>query len=418
MTDDSVFPIRIPAIKIEQPIGVFYVASIEASTLLKVSYSTPAKILEAKERGYSLLGGQREKKVDRLKEIGRYIDTDESSFPNSIIVGANFYEDGTLEESESERWRVEETKVRDVYELVIPTEKKLASIIDGQHRLFSFDSKYSTRVSMPLLCSVYLDLPMPYHAQIFATININQKKVDKSLAYELFGFNLENEKSETWSPETFSVYLARVLSIDKDSPLRGNILIGVQDNNQIHSKEEWCVSLATVVDGILKLITSNPKKDRDIINKFSKGKLRSKLERSSAQPLRDLYIDAKDLIIYEMLSNYFYAVREVYWNKYNERSYVFKTVGIQALFDILKSILNNLSLPDDISKITIKFFKEFLEKSASVDFSDSFFQASGKGRGRIKNIIGVCCGLVELDKLNITPEERSEYSKVLEQYIH
>jgi hypothetical protein len=36
---------------------------------------------------------------------------------------------------------------------------------------------------MELLCVVFIDLPTPYHAYIFATINFNQKKVDRSLTY-------------------------------------------------------------------------------------------------------------------------------------------------------------------------------------------------------------------------------------------
>ena len=418
MANNKEFPIRIPAIKVVQPIGVFYVASIEASTLLEVAYSNPAKIIEEKEKGYSFFGGQREKKEDRLKAIGRYIDTEESGFPNSVIIGANYHENGCLEENEEERWRVEETDIKDVCYLVIPTEKKLASIIDGQHRLFSFDKKYSERESMPLLCSIYLDLPLPYHAHIFATININQKSVDKSLAYELFGFNLDNEAPETWSPETFAVYLARVLNTDQDSPIKGNVLIGVQDSNHIMESKEWFVSLATIVDGILRLITSDPKRDRDIINKFSLtgGKLRTHLESNLRQPLRQLYIEGKDLSIYEIIVNYFSAAREIFWSHFDERSYIAKTVGIQALFDIMKIILSNTD-PQEILLVTNKgWFRAILEKAGHIDFSDPFFQASGKGRGRIKNVIGICCNFVQLETLRTTEEEKKEYVNVLSKY--
>jgi hypothetical protein len=42
---------------------------------------------------------------------------------------------------------------------------------------------------MQLICSIFFELPKPYQAQLFATINSTQKPVDKSLTYELFGYN-------------------------------------------------------------------------------------------------------------------------------------------------------------------------------------------------------------------------------------
>jgi hypothetical protein len=46
---------------------------------------------------------------------------------------------------------------------------------------------------MSLVCSVYFDLPRPFQAQLFATINSTQKRVDRSLTYELFGYNIVEE---------------------------------------------------------------------------------------------------------------------------------------------------------------------------------------------------------------------------------
>ena len=84
---------------------------------------------------------------------------------------------------------------------------------------------------MELLCSVYLDLPLAYHARIFTNININQKRVDKNLAYNLFQFDMEQGEPETWSPETLAVYFARVLEKDNDSPFKGKIKLGVENSS-------------------------------------------------------------------------------------------------------------------------------------------------------------------------------------------
>jgi hypothetical protein len=72
-----------------------------------------------------------------------------------------------------------------------------ASIIDCQHRMKGFEYiENESRLEMDLLCSVFFDLPNPYQAYLFATINGNQKRVDKSLALEQFGYYIENEKKE------------------------------------------------------------------------------------------------------------------------------------------------------------------------------------------------------------------------------
>ena len=46
---------------------------------------------------------------------------------------------------------------------------------------------------MELLCAIFVDLPKPFQAQLFATINSTQKPVNKSLTYEMFGYNVDDE---------------------------------------------------------------------------------------------------------------------------------------------------------------------------------------------------------------------------------
>lgn len=406
-------PFRIPAIQVQQPIGVFYVASIDAKFLLNVCYSTPAKVIDSSESGYRFSGGQRARRSDRLKDIARYIGTDIATFPNSIIVGANYKEDGSLVEEEELKWYVEPAEEDGFYWLVIPSKEKVASIIDGQHRLFAFDM---SEKNMELTCSVFLDLPVPYHAYIFATININQKKVDRSLAYELFGFGLDQEPPEAWSPETFAVYLARLLNTDRESPLHGHIQIGVQDYNDRIFKGDWYVSMATIVDGIMNLITANPKQDRDVINSSSlfKKKTRSNLQENNKYPLRILYLNTKDVQIFNIIKEYFTVVARLFWHGISERSYIRKTVGIQALFDILKLILEKECLTIGMSEID---YSKYLTPSSNIDFSDPFFQASGKGKVRIKNSIAACNNLIDINKSRITTEERDSYVDIFKKYV-
>ncbi|MBS4273154.1 DGQHR domain-containing protein [Escherichia coli] len=75
--------------------------------------------------------------------------------------------------------------------MIIPNiNLRLCSIIDGQHRLLGF--KYAKNKDIQLPCSIYNSLPPSNQATIFSTINFNQQKVPKSLAYRLFGYSLDD----------------------------------------------------------------------------------------------------------------------------------------------------------------------------------------------------------------------------------
>lgn len=180
-------------IRVKQPLGTFYVASISARKLLSLCYSDPA---ELRKDGFYVDGTQRLESEKRLKEISDYICTHEAAFPNAIILGANYNREGDYIDDPGLSWKIDEIEGEDgsdtSYKLVIPTDKKLASIIDGQHRLKAFHYCEDEFHEMELLCAIYIDLPIPYHAFLFSTINFNQKKVDRSLAYNLFGFDIES----------------------------------------------------------------------------------------------------------------------------------------------------------------------------------------------------------------------------------
>lgn len=398
------YPLRLPALKIVQPLGEFYVTSISAETLLEVSYTIKAEILDDEDEaspGYlggvinKLVGNQRKRTPKRLEEIRAYTETVDASFPNSIILGVNYLEDGGLETNPEERWYVESVG-NDFYNIVIPSSKKLASIIDGQHRVFGFEN--SKAKNMELLCSVYLDLPLAYHARIFTNININQKRVDKNLAYNLFQFDIEQGEPETWSPETLAVYFARVLEKDVDSPFKGKIKLGVENSSSSTS-----ISMASVIDGILSLITNNPKSDRELLHtkKIGDGRNRAMLSGvKSNAPLRELYIKNQDKTIFNIINDFFLIV-----SKYLGEYKVFnKTLGVHAAFDFLRIILNK----------NIEFTPTMAVRCAKINFNDSFFGVQTKLRVRLKNILLLASGVIDLVELEVKdPDELQEYIRVL-----
>jgi DNA phosphorothioation-associated DGQHR protein 1 len=406
------YPIHVPAIRIEQPLGEFYVTSLPARCLLETTYSEPLRV-ELSEKsavGFGLIGGQREEKEVRLKQIGQFINTVEAAFPNSIILGANYCQDGTLEEQESKRWMVNPKASGKCFELVIPTNDKLARIIDGQHRLDGFQFARPERADMDLLCAVYLDLPLPYQAYLFATINFNQKKVDRSLAYQLFAFNVEEEPPECWSPDKLAVFLSRKLGVDEKSPLRGHIVVAAQNDEILLNIAEggsWKVSTATIVDGILRLYSAKPQADRDLMHQraLEEGRNRSVL-RNDGTPFRSLYLTTNDAAIYKALLNFFKAIENTLWKNANERSYIRKTVGIQALFDTMRVIEKDF---DEGKNISQPFFEKYLAPSSNIDFSDRFFQASGIGRTHIAKVLQIRAKLATIQPDN---PDYAEYQRL------
>ncbi|WP_293952395.1 MULTISPECIES: DNA phosphorothioation-associated DGQHR protein 1 [unclassified Sphingobacterium] len=387
------------ALKVTQPLSDFFITSIKASDLLTLTFSEK---LEYTNESGKLKGNQRKIDEKRLKEIGKYIGSVEMSFPNAIILAANYSEEGVLIDDENIRWDIDAID-SNLYKIIIPSNKKLAAVIDGQHRLMGFEQKYlsdQSKLNIEMPCAIFFDLPNSYQAFLFATINGNQKRVDKSLALEQFGFNVEDEPQHTWTPEKLAVYFTRRLNF-KESPLSGHIKIAPQISSVLskqifETQKEWTVSTATIVDGILNLITSNAKRDRVEMAQENIWGNRSRKMISDFRdnsPLRQKYLNKDDEYIFKIILNYLSAAADTVWKNYNPRSYIFKTVGVQALFDVLKRILQYEILTQK------EEFETYLETAMIYDFSSSTVQASGIGRKDIRNAILYSTGLISDDAL-------------------
>lgn len=411
------FPFVTKAIKVEQPLYTFFAAVIPAEVLLTVAFSDA---MQAKIKndgvGYTVEATQRVIQSKRLEQIAKYIDREDAAFPNAIILAANFRQDGLIEDDEpagadtdderdsqapvpgpSRRWALVDDDCGG-YNLTIPSAAKLAAVIDGQHRLFAFaESDRADRLQMNLLCSIFIDLPKPYQAQLFATINSTQKPVDKSLTYELFGYNIDEEQPEYWSPDKLAVFLSRKLGTEPNSPLRGRIVIAPKKDNaleQLGAVNGWKVSTAVVVEGIMKLFSSNPKRDTQLMLTPSRNTRAVLLQGPrDKSPLRNAFIETNDNLVYTLVFNYLAACEEVFWSRATGKSFITKTVGVQALFDLLRRVF----VPAALEKRNLKreFFVSYLDRAAYIDFAqDEFKNASGSGRSFIRRTLEEAIGPV------------------------
>ncbi len=378
----------ISAIKVKQPLGEFYIAKIKAGDLLRISTSSVARY----DKDGKLKGNQRPLDPKRLKAIANFIMSDEMSFPTSILIAANIDRDGGIVEKHDDRWTVEKTNTTDVFNLVIP-DKVSSLIIDGQHRLNAFNYADPSCKEIELVCSIFLDLPNPYQAYLFATINGNQKRVDKSLALELFGYDVENEPQNTWSPEKLAVYLTRKFNFSKKSPLYQKIKLAplYSEIDEIVNREQWLLSTAAMVEGIMSLISSNPQKDRDMLamkrNSIWGDKTRQVLSNNNRPVLRYLYISSKDDELYSILEKYFWSVKTILWDNATENSVILKTIGISVLFDILKNIIEKYDIQDS--------YDLYINKIRDINYSSNYFALSGGGKTKLKRILKYRLGFIQ-----------------------
>jgi DNA phosphorothioation-associated DGQHR protein 1 len=361
-------------------------------------------VMNPNGQGYELKGTQRVVQDKRLTEISEYINRIDSSFPNSIILAANYDLESGFDQGEKEYiqeevsgetvedsrvWSIEENS-NSCHMLVIPTAEKLAAVIDGQHRLFSFArADREAMENTDLLCSIFIDLPKALQAQIFATINSNQKKVDRSLTYELFGYNVSDEDEEYWTPDKLAVFFSRKLGTDPDSPLRGRIMVAPKRDKALEAlaaEANWRVSTAVVVDGILRLFSANPKRDANLMRQGD-ANTREILKSGSKDrsPLREVYIACNDALLFKIVINYLKACELVFWKDASPDSYILKTVGIQALFDVLRQLAGTALAEQKVSE---NYFVGKLESAGNIDFSeDRFKNPSGSGRTFIRKEI-------------------------------
>jgi DNA phosphorothioation-associated DGQHR protein 1 len=360
-----------PSIQFDQPLGSFFVVKLKISELVDLTFS-----MAAYSDGNSLKGVQRKLKNDRIKQIAMYSTTSTANFPNSIILSANYLRDGRFIDDENLRWYIHDGN------LVIPENYESASIIDGQHRVEGFREAVHADnfIDFDILCSVYIDMPFVQQAEVFTSINYNQKKIDKSVAYELFGYDLDETNKSHWSPDTLAIYLTRILNNDENSPLKNKIFTAFkgEEKNKI-----WWVSTACIVESISLLITTNLTKDRYYLHQssfFNKG--RNKLRDLKVKaPLREMYFSEADKDIYTIITNYLNVLDGLGWFNSSELVTT-KAIGFIAIFEVLKEILNHHSTS---SYTDINF--DFMANVPIEMLNKDKFNFSGIGKSQIKNLI-------------------------------
>src|SRR4051812_49297453 len=110
--------IRVKCLEVTQPLGLFYVAVIDALDAVYISKADIRRI-EDDDIGRAV-GIQRHVNPKRVKDLRAYVSTLDASFPTSIILAIS-----------SKHVRMD----KNTGYLTIDRVENIAEVIDGQHRL-------------------------------------------------------------------------------------------------------------------------------------------------------------------------------------------------------------------------------------------------------------------------------------------
>lgn len=346
--------VEIRCLPVTQPIGTFYIGIISAADLIDIAWADIRRIardgegyidpqdngnlrsgidiskvddsvieemdkafLSADEQDFEeFLGIQRELSKGRVKEIQQYVGTQDATFPTSVLIAV----------SSSRASYDEETST-----ISIDRHNQAAKIIDGQHRIAGLRGYDGSQFDVNV--SVFIDMDLQDQAMVFATINLKQTKVNKSLAYDLYEF------TKTRSPQRTAHDIVRFLNYRQGSPFFSKVkMLGTGSG-----KEQETITQATFVDRLLRYISRDPMGDRDTLRRGRKLRRISGKE-TDWQIFRNWFIDERDVNITVVLWNYFLAVQTKWpysWGNVVRGNILNRTTGFGALMRFMRVAYNS-----------------------------------------------------------------------------
>lgn len=314
--------LKVPAVCVTQPIGQFYVGKMRAEDLVSVSKADMRRIEGPVDR---FVGIQRQLSRSRVDEIGRFVRSVDATFPTSVVLAvpgacATFDEElGVLVLHEG----VDEATGEQ-----IPLDS-VASILDGQHRVEGLKHKSpDTLFEVPV--SIFVEADVADQAYIFATVNLAQTKVNRSLVYDLLDY------ATARSPQKSAHDVAVAMDLFPESPFYSMIK---RLGTATPGRSGETLAQATVVGSILPLISTDPEGDRYALAK--KQKVTFDSDAYPKTPLRGFWVDAKDTEMAAVLVQYFNAVAKrwpIAWASREKGAMLSRTNGFRAMVRLFKLI--------------------------------------------------------------------------------
>jgi len=363
---------RIHALRLRQPIGDIYVGVIDHKLLQKITFFDVRRVLRDERDVEAYLGIQRPLNEARVNDLHKYVNFADATFPTTIILAID----------ESECVSYEEEK----HELVLSNTRKgntkpdiafsnLCRVIDGQHRIAGLE-KFNGK-HFETMVAIFVGIDISDQGYIFATVNLEQTKVRKSLAFDLF------ELARTRSPYKTCHNVAVALDKVKESPFFERIK---RLGTATPGRERETITQSTFVDAFVRYISPEPKVDRD---QLLRGQ---KLAPADSDTLkrycfRNLFIRGEDITIGRITQNYFDGVKATWpkaWDNFGEGAMLNKTNGFRALMAIFGRVYTHLAAPGEM--VSAKKFEEVFRRSKfkDADFNTDNFKPGTSGEVKLR----------------------------------
>ncbi|MBU0477761.1 DGQHR domain-containing protein [bacterium] len=327
--------INIPIIKISQNIGSFFIGKMAPKILHKIANKNLSRMKDLEN------GIQRDLYPEKVKAIKKYLKSNDSTFPNTIILAI---QNNPAEEKEPNYVLNNKNNT-----LKIKIKEDVANILDGQHRLAGFD-KEEEKFELPV--SVFLDLSLGEQAKIFAQINSTQRKVSNDLVYDLFGI------TEGRSPEKSAYYIVKHL------------------NEELNSA--WYMKIKTLSDKTGDLAQGSMAKYIHI-ELLEKNKI-----------FKKLYEKNRDTDIKNIISNYFNAIKKIFpeaWENKNKQYILTKTTGFNGFMNFLILLVRLAS--DSKKELSEHYFMNYITRiNDKFDlFTSENYPSGAVGQNKIRDTL-------------------------------
>ncbi|MFG0712494.1 DGQHR domain-containing protein [Stenotrophomonas geniculata] len=347
------YSISLPCIRVAQPIGDFYVASIDSALLREITYSDVRQLRGGREMD-EYLGIQREVNPKRVREIGKYVNTVDACFPTAVILAIP----GICASYDENNKTLTLTNVIDDNGETIIDRTQIARVLDGQHRIEGLQHLNLANRPFEVNVSIFIEMDIESQAYIFSVVNLAQTKVSKSLVYDLF------EYSKSRSPQKTSHTIAVALDRAESSPFHKRIKrLGVATEGRFTET----LTQATFVEALLRYISADPTTDRDLYLRNSKP-YRADADEQRKLIFRNMFIDERDMDIADILFNYFSAVSHRWpkaWGGLGDGAVLNKTNGFRALMRLLRPAYLSITAPGEM--VSIEEFSALFKKATIKD---------------------------------------------------
>lgn len=345
MTDKT---LTIPIVKVNQPIGEFYVAVMKSERLYKLAYADIISInQENSENTSQYFGIQRPLRTEKIKAIVNYLKSENATFPNSIIV--NIDSNDIVSKNDNE--------------LCIKKNTSVFSILDGQHRL---EGLHEANMDIDVIVSIFPGLSNDLQNEVFDTINSEQTKVNPSITI------YKQSQQQLNTPRKFASKLAVSFALDDKTVWFQKIkLVGTKDELSPYGS----ISLQAFYKPIVNLIYDDDKFSVEIANELSKKNNFPKNlnTKYGDRILWEFYVNQDLKSVYRILNNFFNALSEQLNRDFNNpKSLMQKTTGYNATMMLFKHLFLSSQYSDNFSYNFFETKLSGLEKLNGSITSDNY----------------------------------------------